>query len=249
MFVSIDLENLVFLHKHTVQVCVSNLADIEAPHVSVSVIPLDNSTCFAGLTDLELLKLYRNTTGSKSGGFYRPGLELLCFQAAKDIPITTASAFEVDIQRRAIPEDDEDRYRYVAGAMRPERVNELFPMNVLRTESNVAYETQAGLLRPKVAANHMAPAAGIAPTGRDIKQANGVARVAPPAGATPRGGQRETIWAHADTSWEAAGKPTAIPKVLDMRKSWMTELEQKGIKRTSSSSELGNWMKARILSK
>jgi hypothetical protein len=47
--------------------------------------------------------------------------------------------------------------------------------------------------------------------------------------------------------WEAAGKPTDKAVVLELRKKMMAELEEKhSVKRTSSSNELGNWMKDRL---
>src|SRR5690349_15902593 len=129
MFVAVDLTNLVFLHKHSEQRVVSMLADLEAPHVAVRVIPFDH---YAGFTDYELLKLYHNTTGSNIRSFFRPGLELVCTKAAAALPETDAVAFEVDIQRRAVPEGDRGRYQYVKGSMQPRPVDELFPSPVLR---------------------------------------------------------------------------------------------------------------------
>lgn len=79
------------------------------------------------------------------------------------------------------------------------------------------------------------------PGSRPLPAAN-PAPAAPPA---PRGGGRALIWAHMDKIWEAAGKPTQASTVLALRKRCMDELEPQGVKRTSASSELGNWMKAR----
>lgn len=76
-------------------------------------------------------------------------------------------------------------------------------------------------------------------TGRDRQAANTVA----PARS---GGVRSVIWGHADRVWEAAGKPNDKAVVLQLRKQMMAELEELGVKKTSSSNELGNWMKARI---
>ena len=76
-------------------------------------------------------------------------------------------------------------------------------------------------------------------TGRDRVPVNTVA----PARTA---GVRGVIWDHADKVWEAAGKPTNKGVVMALRKQMMTELEGMGVKRTSSSNELGNWMKARV---
>lgn len=54
------------------------------------------------------------------------------------------------------------------------------------------------------------------------------------------------IWAVADQMWQSIGKPTDKATVLTLRKAIMDRLEASGIKRTSSSNELGNWQKTRI---
>lgn len=70
----------------------------------------------------------------------------------------------------------------------------------------------------------------------------GVNTVAP----TRASGVRAIIWDHADKVWSAAGSPSDKATVLALRKQMMAELENQGVKRTSSSNELGNWMKTRI---
>jgi hypothetical protein len=77
------------------------------------------------------------------------------------------------------------------------------------------------------------------PTGRDRAIIGTVAT-------TPKGGVRSVIWEHADSVWSNAGKPLDKGVVMQLRKQMMTELEAQGIKKTSSSNELGNWMKARV---
>lgn len=68
------------------------------------------------------------------------------------------------------------------------------------------------------------------------------------AGAPRQHSVRPVIWAAADEMWEAAGKPRDIKVVIALRQKIMTALEDKGVKRTSSSTELGNWMKTRLAS-
>ena len=251
MFLSIDKENLLFLHKHPKQIVVSLLAEIEAAQVPISIIPCDGPAAFAYFTDLELLKLYRNTTGSDRPGFYRPGLEMACYCAAAAVPISDVIAWEVDLQWRSIPVGDRDgRYKYIKGSPIPQRVDELWQCNPLKATLPPEIESHAVALRLPPAATP-ATAAGIAPRGRDRPVA--AARVAAQtpisanAGA-PRGGQREIIWGCADEVWGDAGSPTSVPRVLELRKRMMDILEAKDIKRTSASSELGNWMKVRVLS-
>lgn len=81
------------------------------------------------------------------------------------------------------------------------------------------------------------PEAIQAPTGEDRPITNTSALV----------GNKAIIWEIADTMWEAAGKPFDKPVVLALRKTMMNELEfTHGIKKTSSSNELGSWMKTRV---
>lgn len=75
-----------------------------------------------------------------------------------------------------------------------------------------------------------------------VKPENGVTTV-PRERQAGTGGQ---IWKRADELWAAAGSPKDQKVVLKLRKEWMGILEGEGIKRTTSSSELGQWMKARL---
>jgi len=86
------------------------------------------------------------------------------------------------------------------------------------------------------------------PTVPDRPAANTVALAKPkvaPAG--PATGNRLIIWKVADSLWEAAGKPFDIPTVLALRRQIMNVLEtEHEVKRTTSSTALGQWQKERI---
>lgn len=246
MYVSIDKQHLLFLHKHEHQRIVSQLVNIEAPHLHTAVFPCNQASDFGNFTDWELKKLYENTTGSKAQGFYRPGLEMLCFTAAQALTETKANALEVDLQSRTISFNDKTIYAYQFGDFKPRPVAELFEITALRASANTTAEQAAATLRP-AAITYMHRAPNAAP-GHDRPPAAPRVYTIPAAGATPRGAGREKIWEAADRMWEAAGKPMKIQTVLDLRKRIMDELEKDGIKRTSASSELGNWMKSRVLS-
>lgn len=65
----------------------------------------------------------------------------------------------------------------------------------------------------------------------------------------PRTGNRAIIWEVADRMWGEIGSPLDIPRVLQLRKAIMTELENNhGIKKTTSSTALGEWQKVRLTS-
>jgi len=55
------------------------------------------------------------------------------------------------------------------------------------------------------------------------------------------------IWSVADQLWGAAGKPVDVKAVLALRKQMMSTLESEhNIKKTTSSTALGDWQKSRI---
>jgi hypothetical protein len=82
-------------------------------------------------------------------------------------------------------------------------------------------------------------------TGRDRPVANTVAPAKIPS--APRSGNRVTIFEVADRMWNEAGSPKDTSAVLQLRKTIMAELEaNNGIKKTTSSTALGEWQKLRL---
>lgn len=82
-------------------------------------------------------------------------------------------------------------------------------------------------------------------TGRDRQAANTVAPAKTPS--APRSGNRITIFEVADRMWNEAGSPKDTSVVLQLRKTIMAELEANhGIKKTTSSTALGEWQKLRL---
>lgn len=82
-------------------------------------------------------------------------------------------------------------------------------------------------------------------TGCDRPVANTVAPTRMPS--APRSGNRVTIFEVADRMWNEAGSPKEAHVVLQLRKTIMAELEANhGIKKTTSSTALGEWQKLRL---
>jgi len=82
-------------------------------------------------------------------------------------------------------------------------------------------------------------------TGRDQPAANTVAPAKMPS--APRSGNRITIFEVADRMWNEAGSPKDTSVVLQLRKTIMAELEANhDIKKTTSSTALGEWQKLRL---
>lgn len=226
MFILVDRDALVFRHAHEDRTVVSALATLEVAHCAVTIVEA-GAGCLAHLTDLELKKLYENTTGAKWTSFYRPALVDAVSALALALEQSDVNGYEAKQQAAKIRLDDQGFYRYVRGAYTPARLQALF----LPPARTVA----PGTVPSAPAAGHAPPASAAAPT---------IAPAAPIA--APRGGNKALIWSVADALWEQAGRIGNTKAVLDLRRKAMDQLEQQGIKHTSSSSELGNWQKARL---
>lgn len=246
MIVSIDREHMLLIHKHDDHMTVSKLASIELSHVACVVTPVESDwdRCFSSFTDLELKLLHKNITGEDFHGYSRPHLVAACVELARRAPYTECNPFEVDMQFRSIKEDDDGRYAYVKGSMKPRPVDELFELAPQRVPMLSADELR-GLKVHAQRTSAGATAGASTPAATTPAPQQRSRPVAPATPTAPRGGQRTIIWEAADKAWEAAGKPTSQPVILKLRKQIMDDLEKQGVKRTSCSSELGNWQKAR----
>lgn len=234
MYVSIDRENLRFLHKHPEYLVVSDLVHIEAPHVTTWVLPFETGSELKGWTDLELRMLYQNTTGERvADNHSRSQLQILLAVVVQRLPVTDVNRFELGRQAAYIGDSNETPYKYVKGATRPGKAAELFPLKAKAPSPAEMFPLTAAAAKASVPATVTPPAAVKAP------------QQAPSA---PRsGGVRGTIWEVADAMWEKEGKPTERAKVLALRKRMMEVLEtDHGVKRNSASNELGQWQKARV---
>lgn len=225
MYVLVDREALVFRHKHSDHSVIHGLAHIEVAHCATYVTSIDGPTDFLSLTDMELKMLYQNTTGHKLEGFSRQHMNQSVLAAARALPESDVRTLEVRQQADKIKMDDSGFYRYVKGAYKAAQLQELFVPEPL-------------------CANTPAPAP-IAATGRDHSSA--APTVPAKAPSAPRSGNRAVIWEVADRMWNEAGQPKNASAVLQLRKTIMAELEANhGIKKTTSSTALGEWQKVRL---
>lgn len=247
MYVSIDLQKLQFVHKAAVQKVVANLAWIEM-HGQAYAIDSPGARSWLGyMTDMEMVMLYRNTTGLETGyrGQYLRGI---LSELAERMDENEVDGFEAEVQAAQIPEGDPADYEYSFGASIPTKLEE-FILQPLTADKHPE-EPSIGAARhgrynpTHNSAQHSAAAARGAATTVARSGTRGLQR---PTGAPRSGGVREKIWAEADRMWEADGKPTDKSAVLALRKRIMNVLESDhGVKRTSSSNELGNWQRDRI---
>lgn len=248
MNVIIDRDRMVFLYAHESIVALLDIAWLETGNAPIVVLPLDHPTYFDTFSDLELKLLYKHTTGVDHTGFARNALMQVVCDLALRIPPLDANVSELAHQADSVLEGDENVYKYVKGSRKPKMQSDLFSPVSLRV-SRMEHEEQvakAGELRPFPAVDwpFAAPTAGDHPRA-PTSTAPRTPRPAP-SGVPPAGSTRETVWNLADKMWEDAGKPTAVGTVLSLRKHMMDALEQVGVKRTSSSNELGQWQKVRL---
>lgn len=252
MYALIDRERMVFVYAHANPMALSNIAWIELPNAPTVIVCGDSPSYFDLLTDLELKLLYKNTTGVDHTGYSKaPLMQIVCDLALR-LPELQCSAYELQLQAGCIPDGTVDIYCYVRGQYKPALMGDLFAPQGVTVQRSEAEELAAnsGKLRfdyrrstTASASTGHAVRAPLTSTPKPQRPAPSAPRnVAPP----PRGSTRETVWQEADRMWEEAGKPTAMTTVLALRKRIMDALEQKGVKRTSSSNELGNWQKTRL---
>lgn len=241
-YVSLDMTNLRFLCRASEHRLLSLLANIETTHVAIRIQPCDHPDDFRHLSDLELRLLYKNSLQVDEAPVGTKDLRASAYLLAQEVPERKLNGFELESQLACIPSDDFGRYSYVPGSQVPQREGDLFePANLKLAKrwDELGLAAARALHAPAAQQATLAPAAPRSPATRPATAPRAPA-------APPRGGNRALIWQHMDQIWERAGKPMTSSAVLALRKTCMDELEQQhSIKRTSASSELGNWMKER----
>lgn len=244
MHVAIDITALRFTHIHRVREIVWGLTVLEcAPIKSILYDSTERPEFLDGLGAAQLTAIYLNAVGQVAVTTDQLVLrEALALYAESVLPMLVD---ETELERQIASVEDKLRspvnvaphYRYTLGAKVP----------ALATEDKFTFATR------KLAFTLADEAAKRAPQRRATRPA-----VAAPAAATPpvapapraersRSSVRPVIWSVADKLWGEAGKPTAILVVLELRKKMMNELEtEHGVKRTTASCTLGEWMKDRL---
>lgn len=239
MFVSINMDDLQFVHKHKDHDTVSALAWLEMPHKSVTIESTEREYFLSKMSGLDLRMLYRNTTGLDiTGTDHIVVREMLATLVDEKLKPVFAHLNELQAQIELV-EDDLYKgvpWKYALGSKRPAKQEDLFSLHCKPLDGS---EAQAAAIRApqrRKAASATPAAAAPAP--------------APQRPAVPKqrmSSVRPVIWAVADQLWQEAGSPKDPKVVLELRKKMMATLEaDKGVKKTSSSNELGNWMKDRL---
>jgi hypothetical protein len=239
MFVSLNLSDMMFMHKHREHETLSMLAFLEAPHRSVSIENTDLPNFLSTRTGLELRLLYRNTTGMDITGTADIVVREMVSELVDNHMLESwISLTELTAQVNAVEDDlyNGIAYSYARGAKVPAKQEALFEFHCAPLSGDAAIA-----------------AAARAPQRRTLQPAAArpAMRASAPAGpAVPKqrmSSVKHDIWLVADRMWTEAGSPKDAKIVLELRKKIMSQLEtEKMIKRTSSSNELGNWQKERL---
>lgn len=239
MFILIDRAQSAIVHKHIDLEALRLLSWIECANDTITL-PLGNPAHLSReLENHTLRDIYKASTGKEIGGFGN-ALAVAVHRMALRLPETNAALSELQAQRKHVMDGDKSHWQYARGAMVPLQHSGTFTPDPLKTEPEDVELQLAAQSRPVYTPNGVpsapgGPAAGAtAPNAREARE--------------PQiGGKREIIFRVADDVWSAAGSPRELPAILQLRKRMMDILESEhGMKRTTSSTALGDWQKLRL---
>jgi hypothetical protein len=135
MYVSIDMDRQVILHKHHDQHVVSGISWLECgQQTSIRIDNSERDEFLRGVAHGDLCHLYKNTTGDdfheQAWGDRAAQFRERLREAVRNMPATLALIDEVEAQAEAV--DDRLRkgevFKYVLGARVPAQPQELFPL-------------------------------------------------------------------------------------------------------------------------
>lgn len=126
MFLLIDKQRMVVVHRHESNSVLSNLAYIEMAHCPGSIFEESRRCNWAefGYTDLSLL--YEGLVGIKHSGHMKSILIDLLMRLSLTIEPSQVDAFESILQAKSIKGTDKGNYQYVWGSTKPKELEDLF---------------------------------------------------------------------------------------------------------------------------
>lgn len=119
MYVLIDMQRMLVLHKHRERTVLANLAHIEGVGVVTRLGPADDPCTFHELTLMELQMLYHHTTGQKLPGYWRESAVRAVLALIARMPESDVVASEVAYQAFDVPWKSSQHFQYVKGATKP----------------------------------------------------------------------------------------------------------------------------------
>lgn len=234
-YILIDMDGMKVIAKHPNFAVLSELGVIMCSESQI-VLPLEDYA-LEKFTDLEFQLLYINLTGNKAGILYGDNAaRKVLLDYLNEIPETELSPYEVSKQCDWCLENDmQGQCTYVPGSNVPSKEQTLWDGFKVPAKS----ERESAIVSGEVETSFTAP---VQPAFEALEETAVTRRVNSDQPAAPRTGSvRDTIWTKADELWLAAGSPMDKPAVLKVRREVMNVLEAEGIKKTSSSNELGKW--------
>lgn len=258
MYISIDMDNLVFLHKHPDHETVSAISWLECGQQrSIVITATDKPRFLKTLTALELRMLYHNTTGGSISSEDTTELRYQLASAVELLPFARAVREEVLAQVAAVNDRlyNGEVFKYAFGASVPAQPQELFPLKG-RPLKPAELDNASAWARSDLPAQTANAPTGPWPERREPEDAPEVPP-APPAdhaepefGATTplkkakRANAQVDIFAAADKAWKDAGSPTDPTVVTPLIKGLIPELEERGFHPTTIRIKVSKWLKA-----
>jgi hypothetical protein len=236
MNVLIDRERMVILAKHRKMNVLSCLAWLTYPNAMTTIVVCSNKVD-SNLTDMELKFLCQNTTELANDDIARmttrSTLERMVLHLVESVPEFECNEIELRNQADKIKEENMDTYCYVPGSRSPCVKPDIFSdfVKVDRKTLNFDYSSE-NLVHEKLSVINRSIT--------DVKAAQTKQTVS--------GGRvKDTIWEVADKIFSSGQHVASVEGLKKLRAQAMLILEQEHeIKRTTSSTELGNWQKNKI---
>jgi hypothetical protein len=239
MFVSIDMDALVFLHAHNDHSVVSNLSLLEAPDRTIVIDNSDAPNFLNKLSRMEICMLYKNTTQMHLIHQERGIVKWQLKRMVEHMPVRDVDLAEIEAQVAAVEDDLHKgiRYSYARWAKTPAKPQELFPI-----KAKPLSEHQLAVAALDA---HNNPDAPPAPPARPTRA---TPAPEPSAAATssrggPKASVRPIVRAAADKAWAAAGQPTDTATLKAMTKALIPGLEEQGYHPTTIRIKLNEWVK------
>lgn len=270
MFVSIDMDRLVFLHKHHDHETVSRLSWLECgQHTSVRIDNTEADNFLRGVSHSDLIRFYKNTTGEDaletSWGDRAHQFRERLREIAHNLPPTVALIEEVDAQVAVADErlHAGERFKYALGARTPAQAVELFPIlgrPINQQQIKAADERAAEAKRlhgehleaerrgdflPPSARAH----AGLPPLpGAPVVEPTATETVLPPKPAKARSGSvQPVVFAACDKAWNDPQRVSSGESWADVKGRLVTQLIADGLHPTTVRIKLSKWAKEKGL--
>lgn len=258
MYVSIDMDNLRFLHKHHDHETVSALSWLECgQQVSILIAGLDGDEFIRPVAHGDLCHLYKNVTGDD----YREGqwgeradqFRERLREAARNMPTTTAVTAEVLAQVEAVDDrlHNGERFSYALGSTVPAQQAELFPLLPVAPMAPPQFVT-ADLRAERIRTARQEREEALRTATPDTPKAEDQADTPTPAPVKKpkRTSVQPVVFAAAEKAWLAAGGDKAATSISGptwdaVRKQVAEELEAQGYHPTTIRIKLAKWAKER----